>query len=591
MSPVIRGLTGLLLLGALAGFPPTAQPQDSATNAPEVSTHDAPATFRTGVNLVLVPVVVRDREGRAIGTLHQEDFQLLDKGKVQVITRFSVEKPGSPATVATAFADQDAPAPTPGNPAAAPAVPQPVLPERFIAYLFDDIHLAIGDLQQVREAAKKQLGESLTSTTRVAVYTTSGRTTQDFTNDRDLLDTAMNHILPWTSAIQAGTQECPDIDFYQADLIQNLNDPQALQAAVSEYLGCNPPPSNDAAVVAAAMAQAQAVSQATASRVVNAGQHETQLALSVVMDVVRRMTASPGSRTIVLVSSGFLVTLDYRTREQDLMDRAIKANITINSLDARGLYTIIPGGDASTSRPNPGSMTGLKAQYQSASALANADIMAELSAATGGTFFQNSNALREGFQKLTDQPEFIYVLGFSPQNLKLDGSFHGLKVSVKSTPGLTLQARRGYYAPLHAADPTESAKEEVREALFSRDELRDIPVDLNMQFFKSSEVNAKLSVIARVDLRSLHFRKAEGRNLDTLTVVAGLFDSNGNYISGVEKTVDMRLREQTFATLPASGITVKNIFDLMPGNYSIRLVVRDSEGQMMTARNGAVRIP
>jgi VWFA-related protein len=581
MSTRCRRLTELLLLGALAGFPSAAQPPDSAPNAPEVSTHDAPATFRTGVNLVLVPVVVRDRQGRAIGTLHQEDFQLLDKGKLQIITRFAVEKPGSPATVTTAFAEQDAPAQPPGDPAA-PAGPPPVLAEHFIAYLFDDIHLDIGDLQRAREAAKRQLSESLTPTTRVAIYTTSGRTTQDFTNDGDQLQTTLNHILPWTSATRNGAQECPDIDLYQADLIQNKNDPQALAAAISEFMACNPGVPQSAA---------QAVAQATASRVVNTGEHETQLALTVLRDVVRRMTASPGSRSIVLVSSGFFVTQDYRTNESDLMDRAIRANVTINSLDARGLYAIIPGGDASQGPSNPGTMLNLKTQYQMSSALANADIMAELSSATGGTFFHNNNALGEGFEKLTQQPEFLYVLGFSPQNLKLDGSFHGLKVSVKSTPGLTLEARRGYYAPLHAADPTQTAKEEVREALFSRDEQRDIPVDLNMQFFKSSEVNAKLSVIARVDLRALHFRKAEGRNLDILTVVAGLFDSNGNYVSGMEKTVDMRLRDQTYAALPASGITVKNTFDLMPGNYSIRLVVRDSEGQMMTARNGAVRIP
>jgi hypothetical protein len=313
--------------------------------------------------------------------------------------------------------------------------------------------------------------------------------------------------------------------------------------------------------------------------------------LFVLQDVVRRLSSSPGSRSIVLVSPGFIVTDDYRLTEGDLIDRAIKANVTINALDARGLYTIIPGGDASTSVANPGTDLGLKSQYQQSSALANQDIMGELASATGGAFFYNSNALGEGFQKLTKQPEFLYVLGFAPQNLKFDGSLHALKVVVKNPPGLTLQARRAYYAPLHAADPTEDAKEEVREALFSRDEQRDIPVDLNMQFFKSSDVNAKLSVIARVDLRALRFRKAEGRNLNRLTIVAGLFDSNGNYVSGTEKTVDMKLRDQTLATLPASGISVKSNFDLMPGTYSIRLVVRDTEGQMMTARNGAVRIP
>jgi hypothetical protein len=339
------------------------------------------------------------------------------------------------------------------------------------------------------------------------------------------------------------------------------------------------------------VAQGEAVSRATASSQLSIGEHETQLALGVVQDVVRRLSASPGSRSIILVSGGFLITQNFRSLEGDLMDRAIKANVTVNALDARGLYTIVPGGDASTSAPNQGANIGLKLIYQEASASANEDIMAELADGTGGTFFRHNNALAEGFQKLTKQPEFIYVLGFSPQNLKLDGAYHALKVVVKNPPGLALQVRRGYYAPLHAADPTEASKEEVREALFSRDEQRDIPVDLNMQFFKASAVNAKLSVIARVDLRPLHFRKAEGRNLDRLTVVAGLFDSNGNYVSGIEKTVEMRLLDQTLATLPASGITLKSNFDLMPGDYSIRLVVRDTEGQMMTARNGAVRIP
>jgi VWFA-related protein len=587
MSSVPHGITGLLLLGSLTTIAGLAQAPDltaTAPNAPEISTRDESATFRTGVNLVLVPVVVRDPQGRAVGTLHKEDFQLLDKGKPQVITRFSVEKPDSPIIATTTTAtDQDASTQARVEPSAAPT-----LPDRFIAYLFDDIHLSIGDLAQARAAAERQLGESLRSSTRVALFTTSGRTRQDFTNDRDQLQTALNRILPWTSLTRPGTPECPDIDFYQADLIINKNDPMALATAVSEYIICNPPPPG--VPMATYVAQAQEVSRGIASRVIDAGEHETQLALGVLRDVVRRLTAAPGSRSIVLVSSGFLMTNDYRTMEGDLMDSAIKANVTISSLDARGLYAVAPGGDASQPNINPQTIN-VKIQYQQESASASADIMAELADATGGTFFHNSNAIGEGFQKLTKQPEFLYVLGFSPQNLKLDGNYHVLRVVVKNASGLSLQARRGYYAPLHAADPNETAKEEVREALFSRDEQKDIPVDLNMQFFKSSEVNAKLSVIARVDLRSLHFRKADGRNLDRLTIVAGLFDSNGNYVSGIEKTVDMRFRDKTLATLPASGISVRSNFDLMPGNYSIRLVVRDTEGQMMTARNGAVRIP
>src|SRR6202021_2314457 len=99
----------------------------------------------------------------------------------------------------------------------------------------------------------------------------------------------------------------------------------------------------------------------------------------------RRMATMPGSRSIVLVSPGFYLTMDHRSEETDVMDRAIRANVIISSLDARGLYVLIPGGNADT--PGPVSLVSstIKMQYQSASATADADVMAELADATGGT--------------------------------------------------------------------------------------------------------------------------------------------------------------------------------------------------------------
>jgi hypothetical protein len=199
--------------------------------------------------------------------------------------------------------------------------------------------------------------------------------------------------------------------------------------------------------------------------------------------------------------------------------------------------------------------------------------------------------LKAGFAQVAAAPEFVYVLGFSPQNLKLDGAYHALKVKLVTSRGLDLQARRGYYAPKHMADPAEDAKREIQEALFSRDELQDIPIELHMQFFKSSDIAAKIAVVARVNLKSLHFRKADGRNNDNLTVLSGVFDRNGNYISGTEKILELRLLDTTLEKLLNSGVTVRTNFDVAPGNYVIRLVVRDSEGQTMAARNGVVDIP
>ena len=124
---------------------------------PEVSSREAPVTFSSRVNLVLVPVVVRDIQGHAIGTLKQDDFQLFDKGKPQMITRFSVEKPAAPfiPTVVASALDEK------GNETTAGARPPSAVPDRFIAYVFDDIHLKAGDLLTARAAADRHLSESL----------------------------------------------------------------------------------------------------------------------------------------------------------------------------------------------------------------------------------------------------------------------------------------------------------------------------------------------------------------------------------------------------------------------------------------------
>ena len=86
----------LTIFGACAGLaqtaPPAPPPQTPAKSGAEMATHDEPALFKARVNLVIVPVVVRDRQGKAVGNLKQEDFQLFDKGKPQYIARFSMER-------------------------------------------------------------------------------------------------------------------------------------------------------------------------------------------------------------------------------------------------------------------------------------------------------------------------------------------------------------------------------------------------------------------------------------------------------------------------------------------------------------------
>ena len=234
--------------------------------------------------------------------------------------------------------------------------------------------------------------------------------------------------------------------------------------------------------------------------------------------------------------------------------------------------------------------------YRTTEATTQSDVMASLAEGTGGTFYHGTNDYDEGIARTAAAPDYLYVLGFSPLDLKLDGKYHNLKVTLKNPRppalrGADLQVRKGYYAPKYAADPAEQAKQQIEEAFFSRDEVHDLPATLLTQYFKADNGDATLSAVAKVDVKLLSFRKEAGRNLDNLTVVTGLFDNDGNFVNGVQKIVEMRLLDDTLQKRVGSGIAVKSSFPVHSGRYVVRMVVRDSEGRAMASQSSLVEIP
>jgi VWFA-related protein len=567
--------SGLFLPGALALAQVAAPPSQQTA---EMETKDAPAKFTSRVNLVPVTVVVRDHDGHAVGNLTKEDFRLLDNGKPQVIARFSVEKPGAPVVVQKEAGDLEPQTET--KPAAPGAAPPPVLADHFVAYLFDDLHATFEDLARTRDAATRVISASMQPADRAAIYTTSGQIMLEFTSDKDkLLETvARLRPAPATGSIGHGL-DCPDISYYMADRIINLNDSQAIQVALVNYQACSQNPHATAGEITM-----------YAERALHDGEHQTKLATNILVQIIRRMMGLPGQRNLVLASPGFLVPSADQSDVTDIINRAIRANVIVSSLDVRGLWTP-PGFDASRPTPAGGSMVlTLVNQYLQEEAQTQELVLEDLAYATGGDWFHNNNDLGEGFRRLAAMPEFIYVLAFTPESLKTDGKFHKLQITLRASKGLSVQARKGYYAPRRDAAATDEAKQDLEDAVFSREVIKDIPLAVRTQFFRSGDVDANLSVVALLDIKGLHYRKNEGRNNDILTIVSALFDLNGNYIAGQQKTLTLQLKNETLEKKLDSGIRIKSSFDVKTGSYVVRVVVRDSEGQMMAADNTAVEI-
>jgi VWFA-related protein len=555
----------------------------------EINTKDAPLTFKSGVNLVPVPVVVRDSKGRIADNLGIDDFQLFDNGKPQMISKFTVEKLTKDAVSSAPPAPRQTDKPSATGETLVDAKAEGI-PDRFVAYVFDDLHMSPSDMIYTRDAARRQLDSAAHALERAAIYTTSGQPMQEFTADKDKLHAALAAIGRARASATRSLQQsgCPPMTYYMGDLIYNKNDPFALNLAVTDAMRCaNLTPQERPVAVT--------LSRSAARQALLNGDKDTMSSLDALRNVIAKLASMPGQRTIVMVSPGFLVLDDMRDQQTGLIERAIRANIVIGALDARGLYASSGMPDASEPNVNPATMTQ-KAAYRNTEATTQSDVMATLAEGTGGTFYHGTNDYDEGIARTAAAPDVLYVLGFSPLDLKLDGKYHNLKVTLKGVKGMDLQVRKGYYAPKYAADPAEKAKQDLEEAFFSRNEVHDLPAVLQTQYFKSDNGDATLSAVAKVDVKKLAFRKEGDRNLENLTVITGLFDNDGNFVAGVQKVVEMRLLDETLSNLSndkrvGSGIAVKNTFTVHPGRYVVRMVVRDSEGQLMSEQSSLVEIP
>jgi VWFA-related protein len=428
----MRGL-GRLRLGLVLGCAPILCLHALAQQTKEPER--PPFKIEVNVNKVLIPVVVRDAKHHVVGDLRKEDFQVFDKDKPQVISGFTVEKRS--AETGTETGDSSALA---TNSAPHSSIREwGTTPTRFVVFLFDDLHLGPDELGKLQKLGTQMLAVSLTESDMAAVVSLSG-TNSGLTRDRAKLEETIGQ-LKSQFLYRHQDHQCPNIDYYEADLIENKRDGTALEAAVQQTLACaNLDPQTWRKM-------AEDMVKTTAKSTLMTGDQDIRVTLATLREFVKKMGALPGQRTLILISPGFLTLNQEAMMEKaQILDLAAQSKVTISALDARGLYTTGLGASERGPESKLAMQTGYDSQSHGTSMGLNEDVMAELADGSGGNYFHNSNDLLAGVKDLVAAPAYVYVLELSLANLKPDGAYHRLKVKV-NRDGLQVQARRGYFAP------------------------------------------------------------------------------------------------------------------------------------------------
>ncbi|MFN0119295.1 MAG: VWA domain-containing protein [Blastocatellia bacterium] len=586
------------------GQNPGRQPpaQNDQQKEPRKDTDQEPVT-RVETQIVQLDMVVTDKAGKLVGDLRQEDFQLFEDGKPQEISYFSVGTSTRQARWIAPAAKTSGPA-KPGE--KAPAVEVPT--GRHIVLAIDDLHLAPANLVYARQALLKFIEQQIGAEDQAALITTSGQLGmfQQFTTDRAALQRAINRLSVQERKV-GGNFEVPRILPYQAELIDR-NDTDALTVAVNELVAKMNIP-RDMAVREV---------QGRARQIIAENTNITRGTLGTLENIVRELRELNGRKVMVLVSDGFLLGLGTGSGAEDqlrrITDAATRSGVVIYSIDARGLFAVVPGGDAS--QPGYFDPTGVADRIERASYEAQRDGLNALAADTGGFAVFNNNDLNIGFKRILDDNEVYYLIAYEPVSQWRDGRFHKIELKIKSRPELKVRTRKGYLAPDAKAERKAVEKEEkeaekqktkapeqiekdrkaanvaqVNKAIGSLYPLRGIPVEMSADYLEWPGAGGIATVSAQIDPSGINFVESNGRWKAALEITVICFDEKGKPAGDVVDRLDLSLKPETLNLVQQRGIRYNKSFPLKPGYYNVRLGIREDGGKKLGSAGQWVEVP
>jgi VWFA-related protein len=545
-------------------------------------------TIRVNTRLVLVDVVVTDKQGKPIPGLKAENFTVEESGKKQKISTFT-----TPEDIVKATSGQELPPGIYSNEPQYRATGGPA-----VVLLLDAANTPFKDQAYARLQMLKFAADNLKQGQRMAVFTlTNGLgVLQDFTTDPNVLMTAIKNYKPQEQVMGAAV-------------------PNAVTATTGT--GAGDPASN-----ASGAAITMATNEMHGFETIQVSYQQDRLVQTTLMamrSLARILGGIPGRKEVIWMTAGFpfeLVPEERNVSEAELLESlpSVKqmgvgtrsagavagaqrvsnteeirqasaqlsaAQVAIYPVDVRGLISGVEFQREDSANRQEVDMTG-KAITRMSDLESSQEAMREIASETGGRAYTNQNEVRVGVASAIADNAATYTIGYYPENKKWDGKYRNLKV--KLDKDAQLRYRRGYYA----IDPTQE-KDRNLDSLVA--EALQQPIAATQVSFKAQVKpvdNNKAIVVFLVDGHTLTAADAAGgkKKLD-VDFYAAVYSPDGKMIANRSTKVAQEITDDQYQHILQPGLISQLPLDLPAGKNQLRLAVRDNK----TGNVGTLEIP
>ncbi|MEG9438088.1 VWA domain-containing protein [Edaphobacter sp. HDX4] len=544
----MRRITAALLAGLMTGPVCYGTLPVMAQQAPPTSTF----TLRVESNIVLTNVVVRDKKtGAVIKGLTPADFTVLENGKPQKIASFdfqNVDEAVSLHEKATVSGTASVADLVNRNFAANPAL---LKDHRLIVMFFDLSSMQPEDVDRAVEAAQDYINKKMQPADLVAAVSmnTSLSLDQDFTADKAALLKAVGRYNGTEGTGFAAGNEGGNSG-------GTSDDASSFTADDSEYNSLN-----------------------------------TDRELYAIRTIAKSLEGVDQRKSMLYFSGGLTRQgIENQASMRAATNAAVRANMAIYSVDSRGLQALPPVGDASKgSLRGTAAYSGGAMQSQLDANFGSQEVLATLSADTGGKAFFDSNDFAPAFQQIQHDTEAYYILGFRSTDTARNGAYRKLTIKLNRNDA-KLEYRPGYYAP---ADFQHQKNEDRELALMEqmRSDLpaTDVAVYLQALYFRMEENRFFIPVSLIVPGSQIPFLKNGDRDKASIDILGQVKNAQGISVGEVRDTVKLALD-------PSQQVSRKNIqystgFTLAPGHYHLKFVLRENQTGRMGSFETDLQVP